>query len=499
VIKVLKDVIPFGWQAKPSMLQTLKQFPVTFEDETLPNKVVQETAIPVHELKTGNYVDTVVKRDVVESSAIELASKLSEVSEVKRSVQNAMPVKSTIPAASPSVQREPIAVVEHNIAQDQAPVPLLDVGRQNMVQSGQPTLVEQEPPIVQQQEPVVQQRRSGRLTQGVAPTKLTYGELGNSAFVADPVTVLRENFVMPRMLGNSATVVEVKQEPVQRQRTFKPVQGKTRRSIVPDVWSDPNRVAGMLANASVVVADMEIPVPVSVVSGVREQNSFDLPQDVLDRVAFLAEVPEKSKPEGLHMPLREQHEVSYNYACKHPQLFPQDQLEASLVKEMKKMTTGMGVLEEVTDPQKQIEANALFVPSMVLCKQKYHSDGSKDVISSRFAMIGSQTDASTFGDTSAATADEATMLCCMSAFQAHAITEGYVQQLGYESFDVCGAFLHIDLVSPVMIITRIPSQLAHPLAGKVVIVRKSCYGLRQSNKAFADDFNKTIQSQRGRY
>jgi hypothetical protein len=47
------------------MLQTLKQFPVTFEEETLPNTVVQETTIPVHELKTENYVDAAVKRDVL--------------------------------------------------------------------------------------------------------------------------------------------------------------------------------------------------------------------------------------------------------------------------------------------------------------------------------------------------------------------------------------------------------------------------------------------------
>jgi len=100
----------------------------------------------------------------------------------------------------------------------------------------------------------------------------------------------------------------------------------------------------------------------------------------------------------------------------------------------------------------------------------------------------------TYGDTYAATADESTMLCCLAAFQAHAIQHGYIHELEYESFDVCGAFLHCPLVSARMIITKIPSNINHPYAGKIAIVRKSCYGLRQSNKTFADELHKTILS-----
>jgi hypothetical protein len=82
----------------------------------------------------------------------------------------------------------------------------------------------------------------------------------------------------------------------------------------------------------------------------------------------------------------------------------------------------------------------------------------------------------------------------MSAFQAHAIKYGYEQTLAYESFDVDSAFLQCDLVSKRQILTKIPDNIDHPLAGKLCIVRKSVYGLRQANKAFADDFSHTIVS-----
>lgn len=152
------------------------------------------------------------------------------------------------------------------------------------------------------------------------------------------------------------------------------------------------------------------------------------------------------------------------------------------------------MFELVTDVATQVDDNALYVPSMILSRQKYLPNGDLDKITCRWAMIGSHTDPAMFGDTSAATADETSMLCCMSAFQAHAVQHQYLSDLDYDSFDVCGAFLHIDLVSPVMIVTKVPSNIDHPYAGRLVIVRKCCYGLRQSNKAFADDFDATIRS-----
>jgi hypothetical protein len=175
-------------------------------------------------------------------------------------------------------------------------------------------------------------------------------------------------------------------------------------------------------------------------------------------------------------------------------MYDPEQLAASVVKELDKIITGMGVLLPVTDAATEVSADAEFVPCMMLSKQKYLTDGSKDCISSRLAMLGNRQNPELCGDTYAATADDATMVCCMSAFQADALRRGYVHDLEYESFDVVGAFLHVDLKSPVMITTRIPSCLDHPLAGRLCIVRKSWYGHRQSNKAFADDFDATIKS-----
>ena len=256
--------------------------------------------------------------------------------------------------------------------------------------------------------------------------------------------------------------------------------------------------ASVYANLAAVTADSSStdyyssaqPSSLLVPSSARDNNIYDLDPHILDVVTFLSEAPPEFLPQGLHMPSREQHEVPYNHAKDRPLLFDPKDLAAGLEREIDKVFNKYLVFELVTDARTQIDKNALFVPSMILARQKYLSNGDKDVISCRWAMVGSATDPSMFGDTSAATAEEAKMLCCMAAFQAHSIQYDY--DIDYEAFDVNGAFLHIDLVSPVMIVTRVPKNIDHPYAGRMVIVRKCCYGLRQSNKAFADDFHKTI-------
>jgi hypothetical protein len=227
----------------------------------------------------------------------------------------------------------------------------------------------------------------------------------------------------------------------------------------------------------------------------RSENLHQLDEAILPVVSFLSELHSSSDiPAGLSAPKREQHEVSYTFAAKHPELFPPDLLQASSDKEMDKMFRKMEVMDLVVNYTKQVDSDAIFIPSMLLCKKKFHSDGTMDCVSSRLALNGAMQQAGTYGDTYAATADESTTLCCMAAFQADAIQHGYVNDLQYESFDVCGAFLHCPLVSPRMIVTKIPSNINHPFAGKMAIVRKSCYGLRQSNKTFADSLHKTILS-----
>jgi hypothetical protein len=258
---------------------------------------------------------------------------------------------------------------------------------------------------------------------------------------------------------------------------------------------------GFMANASAVQHGRRLPPPPASPTApdpaaclARSANIFDLPTDVLGMVAFLSETAPSGIPAGLRKPTIDLHEVQYTFAAKHPESYDPRALAASLEKELHKMTVKMEVLEVVTDPATQIEPGAVYVPSMILTKQKYLTNGEKDCVSCRFALMGNRQDPALCGDTHAATADDASIVCCMSAFQAHALKEGYASDLQYDSFDVCGAFLHVDLVSPVMILTRIPFKIDHPLAGKLCIVRKSCYGLRQSNKAFADDFSATIIS-----
>jgi hypothetical protein len=149
---------------------------------------------------------------------------------------------------------------------------------------------------------------------------------------------------------------------------------------------------------------------------------------------------------------------------------------------------------EIVANTSQIHKDALFISAILLSKVKYLADGAVDRITTRFALNGTQQKDGDYGETYAPTPDNASMLLCMSAFQAHAIKNGYQNLLEYESFDVDGAFLQCDLVSKRQIITKIPENIDHPLAGKLCIVKKSIYGLRQANKAFADDFSNTIIS-----
>jgi hypothetical protein len=224
----------------------------------------------------------------------------------------------------------------------------------------------------------------------------------------------------------------------------------------------------------------------------RDNNIYQLPHDVLQNVAFLSEITNPLDiPAGLRLPKCDMHEVPYAKALKDPMTYPTPALTASVVKEVDKLITKYKALQVVTHPS-QIAPDALYINGILLSKVKYLADGTIDRISTRFALNGTLQKEGDYGETFAATPDEAAMLCCMSAFQAHAIQHNYINNLEYESFDVEGAFLHCDLVSTRQIITRLPLNIDHPLAGKLCIVKKSVYGLRQANKAFADDFSATM-------
>ena len=555
VVHVLPDAIPFNWQVKVSMSRTLQQFPVDLDTDTSPNDQLQPTARPPTLLSDTTQHDSVLGYERAPSAPVDMAP-FTVTPAATRVVPYTEVPPGMLPhrANHPVLQHPPLT--DASTAAPLVPLPAPVVAPPIPTSSApvhvQPTAPPQPVPPLPPA-PNIQAttqpppRRSSRSTSGQAPSKLTYSGRGVSSLVSSVVSTLDlEHVLLPAPLGATrALVAPVERVPcvlcnapvLLKHKNYKycaDCYGRTKPlaflsppespidedfdKILQDVADEDRAIRALAASEEIIATWPEDCDPVALQAAAmllvnvnaanhptfddfaapnthseRMDNTHNLSPGTLDKVAFLSEVPSTSRPFGLHMPIREQHEVSYNYAHKRPHLFPPDKLKAGLDKEMYKMFDGMGVLQLVEDEATEVDKNALFVPSMLLTRQKYHSNGDKDVISCRFAMIGSQTDPAMFGDTSATTADEASMLCCMSAFQADGVQNNYVQDIGYESFDVCGAFLHIDLVSPVMIITRIPTTIEHPYAGRLVIVRKSCYGLRQSNKAFADDFDKTIQ------
>ena len=325
-----------------------------------------------------------------------------------------------------------------------------------------------------------------------------------------PVSRIYENYQLPRLHGHLPSIRRVASvsHPVSRTRSFVPsLSGRSspKHLYLPpvengDSWYTPSvsipPITAVMHETSAYscTADQLSGYPLPPAGMERSDNIYQLPPDILHSVAFLSELTNPlDVPAGLRLPKSDMHEVPYAKALKDPITYPRPALTASVAKEVSKLTDRYQALQLVTDSS-QIEPDALFINGILLSKVKYLADGAIDRISTRFALNGTLQKEDDYGETYAATPDEAAMICCMSAFQAHAIKHNYVQDLEYESFDVEGAFLHVDLVSKRQIITRLPQNIDHPLAGRMFIVKKSVYGLRQSNKAFADDFSATMLS-----
>ena len=211
-----------------------------------------------------------------------------------------------------------------------------------------------------------------------------------------------------------------------------------------DSWYSPlseTLSSGSVASAFVASGQSLSNYPLPIPGVERSDNIYDLSPSVLNTVAFLSELTDPLDiPAGLHLPSTDLYEVPYMRAFKNPEKYPRLALQQSVTKEIDKLTERFKALEVVTDPSTQIEPNALFINGILLSKVKYHADGSVDRISSRFALNGTLQKEDDYGATYAATPDEAAMLCCMSAFQAHAIQHNYIEDLEYASFDVDVAF-----------------------------------------------------------
>ena len=78
----------------------------------------------------------------------------------------------------------------------------------------------------------------------------------------------------------------------------------------------------------------------------------------------------------------------------------------------------------------------------------------------------------------------------LSAMQAHCSRRG--EELIVSDADVVGGFLHIPLNSPVPMFVRMPKNLPHPLAGKLVRILAAIYGLQESNRLFSLELSRVI-------
>jgi hypothetical protein len=490
VIAVLSpDTIPFGWKAQPSMTRLLKQFPVHLGDmdppiPSLPNHRIQPVDPSRDTLLAPSPFSGPLDNDT-SSDPREQVESLHRMPVPPLLFRHPTPLPvppviditpvPLVPSLS-SVVPDPVLVVPPVSVSPPSPVsPVVVVS---------PPTPPPDPP-----------RRSSRATKGVSSR---YAK--DFLLSASVVTDVHPCAVLPPVHGLSRAVpstVAPRASPPRVRSTVFRTCAASRPPLPP--WpmglapASPSRfpldhVPGHVTShpCRALLSDLSTHEPLRSPSPLCSQPESS--------PSLGAEPASPDVPVGLRAPLREQHEVSYASALKNPALFPPALLDASVAKECDKMVPKLAVMDLVTDYKRQVAPDAIYIPCMLLCKPKYHSSGEFDCISSRLALNGAMQKEGTFGDTYAATADEASTLCCMSAFQAHAIQHNYTSQLQYASFDVCGAFLHCPLVSPRMIITKFPPNINHPYAGQLAIVRKSCYGLRQSNKTFADSLHKTILS-----
>ena len=166
---------------------------------------------------------------------------------------------------------------------------------------------------------------------------------------------------------------------------------------------------------------------------------------------------------------------------------------AAINKEMSKMSE-YGVFELIENhPDKEVHIprkDDIFIGSMVVMRYKHDAvTGQISSMSARLAALGNQQPSDSYSDTYAATAPQSMVATARAAFMADAIANDYVSEVIVSDFDVTGAFLHCDLVSKCRIFMKLQKDLNHPWAGKTVILKKSLYGLPESNRLFEQERN----------
>lgn len=333
VAKVHKDMIPFGWKAKPSMFRTIQQFPVSFDPPTESNATVQPGSLPLSTAE-GRFKDAVVQSALVPT----LESVRFERSYVPPPHPQVSPPVAPLSSAlvsPPVVTVTPAAIVPPSPSVG----PIISAATPVTIPVVAPAPAVGTVSSVCEPSVVPEPRRSSRSTRGQAAPQLTYHERGHSdptsylsaaARAVSDVTHIADNVLLPAPHGAWRPSVAVPSSvgSVRSQRR----SHRTRASppaVLPatvadgDSWflSDPvssqqHFAFGFMANASAVQHGRRLPPPPASPTApdpaaclARSANIFDLPTDVLGMVAFLSETAPSGIPAGLRKPTIDLHEV----------------------------------------------------------------------------------------------------------------------------------------------------------------------------------------------
>jgi len=155
-----------------------------------------------------------------------------------------------------------------------------------------------------------------------------------------------------------------------------------------------------------------------------------------------------------------------------------------LEKQIRLRALGPPVLESL------LPFGAIVVDAHVLYKLK--ADGRETC---RIAVMGNRIAPVATEQTFASVISDGAKLFSIAAMQAHC--EERQEELILSDGDVVGGFLHIPLDSPVPMFLRLPRNLPHPLAGKLLPILSAIYGLRESNRLFSLEMSRVIREDAG--
>ena len=140
-------------------------------------------------------------------------------------------------------------------------------------------------------------------------------------------------------------------------------------------------------------------------------------------------------------------------------------------------------------PLDMLPANAIVFDAHVY---KLKADGRETC---RIAVMGNRIPPAMDEQTFASVISDGAKIFLIAAMQAHC--EASHEAMIISDCDVVGGFLHIPLNSPVPMFLRLPPNLPHPLAGKLVRILGAVYGLRESNRLFGLEMSRVIVEDAG--